>query len=113
MPGNRSFFLEPIEYCQICQERAQLNGGNPSCPGRQLRPQSPDDINALRDITPHGYWITPDDAAEHFHFSAKHVIRLISDRGNQIAATNIRGRWHVLRCSFDQFLRDRDENDLP
>jgi len=65
------------------------------------------EIAHLIEFSPESRWVTPAELGERYGYSEKHVIRLVMDERNHIAARLINGRWHIFECAFMHYLDRR------
>jgi|GEM_PF-7058014 len=66
-------------------------------------------LETLMETTPFSQWRTPAQIAAEFNYSAKHVIRLVKDPRNEIAAIAVDGRWFILQCSFASYIENQNK----
>ncbi len=88
--------------CQFCKT---LSDGQ--CPARQQKFFTAESIQSLRECTPFSAWQTPANIARNFHYHPKHVLRMVRDYHQRIAAHRQEGRYYILQCSFEHFVRGR------
>ncbi|HLA43487.1 MAG TPA: hypothetical protein VJZ27_08640 [Aggregatilineales bacterium] len=90
--------------CLICQMLARERGDSFVCMAWEFPELDEDALEKLMHQTPFARWEPPAEIGDTYNYSPKHVIRLVSESKNQIAAFNIQGRWFILTCSFAHYL---------